>query len=149
MTAPVHSHAHLCWRPAKAQCAPLSGQPWTGLSVPQAVGLVSATEWSFVRVQINDPLCLLGTALLQPSHHLLCDATCAAALLPAGWPVSGVSVPHSVASASSSAQCAAPATLASHLESALRPCGRPPCSSVRPSVTVWCRLEMAQKNARM
>lgn len=31
MTAPVHSHAHLCWRPAKAQCAPLSGQPWTGL----------------------------------------------------------------------------------------------------------------------
>lgn len=55
------------------------------------------------------------------------------------------SAPHSVASASSSARCGAPATRASRPESAQRPCGHPPCSSVRPSVTAWCPLEMAQK----
>lgn len=149
MTVPVHSHAHLCWRPARARCALPSGQPWNGLSAPQTAGLVSATEWSFVRAQISGPLCPLGTALPQPSHQPLCDATCAAALLPVGWPASGVSAPHSVASASSSAQYAAPATRASRPESALRPCGHPPCSSVRPSVTARCPLGMAQKNARM
>lgn len=31
MTVPVHSHAHLCWRPARARCALPSGQPWNGL----------------------------------------------------------------------------------------------------------------------
>lgn len=149
-TVPVRSHAHPCWRPARARCVLPSGQPWSGLSAPRAADLASATEWSFVRAQISGPLCPPGTALPQPSHQSLCDVTCAAALLPAGWPASGVSAPHSVASASSSARCAAPATLASHLESAPRLCGHLPCSSVRPSVTAWwCPLGMAQKNARM
>lgn len=60
MTAPVHSHAHLCWRPAKAQCAPLSGQPWTGL---RSVSPLFPTQPTFSTESTQKLSCPFGKAV--------------------------------------------------------------------------------------
>ncbi|XP_016058951.1 PREDICTED: A disintegrin and metalloproteinase with thrombospondin motifs 10 isoform X2 [Miniopterus natalensis] len=148
MTTRARSRGHPSWRPATAPPAPRSGPPSTGQSAPPAAGRASATEWSFARAQTTAPRCPPGTAHPQPSRQPPCDATCAAAPLPAGWQGSGVSAPCSAASGSNSARCAAPATPASLHESALRPCGHPPRSSARPSATAR-PLGTALKSARM
>lgn len=92
MTVPVHSHAHLCWRPARARCALPSGQPWNGLRSASAF-LPTQPTLSVQKVHRNWAVCM-GKLLKQPcpKPHCYhdqerCIVGSKASGLGFGWPI--------------------------------------------------------------